>query len=351
MIAHLDLDAFFAAVEQLVRPELRGRPVVVGGDPHGRGVVATASYEARAFGVRSAMSSAEASRRCPQAVFVRPDHERYRAHSRAVWEEVGAFVGRVEQTGIDEGYLDLEGLVRGSADASALLAALQAAVRDATGLTCSLGAGTSKTVAKIASDRRKPGGLVVVPAGGERDFLAPLPLRLLPGIGPRSEQRLAASGLATIGDLAGLGDGALATALPGKVGRDLRRRARGDDPRAVVTEPAEPVSLGYEETFDRDISDDGRLRDELDRLAVRAWGSLGRRGYGARTVTTKVRYADFAIVTRSQTVDAALAGEDDLRALAAELLERALRDRREPIRLLGVYLSKLERDVQLALPL
>jgi DNA polymerase-4 len=162
VVAHLDLDAFFAAVEVLERPELAGLPLVVGGSPDGRGVVSTASYEARAFGIRSAMSAAEARRRCPQAVFVRPNMARYSAWSRRVWALVGARVPLAQQVGIDEGYLDLHGLVRSSSDARALLGALQAGMRDATGLSCSLGCGTGKTVAKIASDHRKPGGLTVV---------------------------------------------------------------------------------------------------------------------------------------------------------------------------------------------
>src|SRR4051812_47929056 len=161
IVAHLDMDAFFAAVEELERPELRGKPLVVGGDPHGRGVVATASYEARAYGIRSAMSAAEALRRCPHATFVRPDFERYRACSRQVWAIVHELVGRVEQVGIDEGYLDLAPQAQGVAAVRALLAGLQASVLAATQLGCSLGCGTSKTVAKIASDREKPRGLVL----------------------------------------------------------------------------------------------------------------------------------------------------------------------------------------------
>src|SRR3954470_12675457 len=217
VVAHLDLDAFFAAVEVLERPKRAGLPLVVGGSPDGRGVVSTASYEARAFGVRSAMSAAEALRRCPKAIFVRPDMARYRERSRTVWDVAGSLVERFEQVGIDEGYLDLNGLVREPSDARALLATLQAAVRDATGLSCSLGCGTGKTVAKIASDHRKPGGIFVVAPGREAAFLAPLPLRALPGIGPRRGQKPLAAGLSTIGDLARLDDLALAALSPGKV--------------------------------------------------------------------------------------------------------------------------------------
>ena len=231
VIAHLDLDAFYAACEQLDDPKLRGVPLVVGGDPHGRGVVATASYEARAFGIRSAMSCAEALRRCPKAVFVRPDFERYRRRSRAVWSLVGSLVERIEQVGIDEGYLDLSACDGDAATAEAALQTVQRAVLSETGLSCSLGCGTSKTVAKIASDRRKPGGLVVIPPGGERAFLGPLALRLLPGIGPRSEARLRSAGLRDDRRPAGALRRA-AGAAPARQGRRgaARPRARGRRP-------------------------------------------------------------------------------------------------------------------------
>jgi DNA polymerase-4 len=351
VIAHLDLDAFFAAVEQLDRPELRGKPLVVGGDPRGRGVVSTASYEARRFGIRSAMSAAEAYRRCPGAIFVRPDMARYRERSRTVWAVVESLVERVEQVGIDEGYLDLTGLVRSSSDARALLGALQAAVRDATGLSCSLGCGTGKTVAKIASDHRKPGGIVVVPPGREAVFLAPLPLRALPGIGPRGEQRLLAAGITSIGDLARQEDGALAVLGMGKVGRDLRERARGLDPRPVVVEASDPVTIGEETTFEHDLLDPLAMAAELAPIAENVFARVERHGFVARTVTTKLRYDDFAIVTRSRTLAAPVQSAEALSGLAVELLEKALADRRAPVRLLGVYVGKLAREAQLELPL
>jgi DNA polymerase-4 len=351
VIAHLDLDAFFAAVEQLDRPGLRGRPVVVGGDPRRRGVVSTASYEARRFGIRSAMSAAEAYRRCPSAVFVTPDMARYRERSRTVWAVVGSLVERFEQVGIDEGYLDLNGLVREPSDARALLGALQAAVRDATGLSCSLGCGTGKTVAKIASDHRKPGGIFVVAPGREAAFLAPLPLRALPGIGPRGEQRLQTVGLATIGDLARQDDAQLTALGMGKVGRDLRERARGVDPRPVVVEASDPVTIGEETTFDHDLLDPLAMAAELAPIAENVFARVERHGFAARTVTTKLRYSDFAIVTRSRTLPAPVATSGALSTLAIELLEKALADRRAPVRLLGVYVGKLAREAQLELPL
>src|ERR671922_3095494 len=229
VIAHLDLDAFFAAVEELERPELARVPLVVGGDPHGRGVVATANYEARKYGIRSAMSCAEAFRRCPHAVFVRPRHRTYGEYSRAVWTAVREVVPKVERTGMDEGYLDFGGVLDDFRGARPLAEAVQVAVKGATRLSGSLGVGTCKVVAKVASDRRKPGGITVVPPGREAAFLAPFPVRLLPGVGPRADERLQAAGVRTIGELASLADGDLARLLPGKVGRLLRDRARGID--------------------------------------------------------------------------------------------------------------------------
>src|ERR671911_1406211 len=216
IVAHLDLDAFFAAVEELEQPELATRPLVVGGDPHGRGVVATANYEARRYGIHSAMSCAEALRRCRHAVFLRPRHSRYRDVSRRVWATIREVAPAVQQTGIDEGYLDLTEQASDYLEARALAEALQTAVRGTTQLTCSLGVSSCKVVAKIASDRRKPAGITVVPAGREREFLAPLDVRKLPGVGPRAEERLRAAGVTTIGALASLSDGDLAALLPGK---------------------------------------------------------------------------------------------------------------------------------------
>ena len=344
LIGHLDLDAFYAAVEELENPELRRVPLVVGGDPHGRGVVATANYEARKYGIRSAMSSAEALRRCPAVVFVRPRHSVYREYSRAVWDVVRSIVAGVEQTGIDEGYLDL-GEPGG---ARRLAEAVQTAVRGSTSLTCSIGVGTSKTVAKIASDRRKPGGLTVVPPGREASFLAPLDIRLLPGLGPRTEERLRALGIEMLGSLAALDDEQLRSVLPGKVGRLLRDRARGVDPRGIEP-PAEAVSISTEETFPRDISDRERLHDELRRMAESVAGYLTSSGRTARTVTTKVRYQDFSIRSRSTTL---AAGTDDaarIGELACALLDRALADRPGALRLVGVGVSNFEPYRQLTL--
>jgi DNA polymerase-4 len=349
IVAHLDLDAFFAAVEELEDPSLRDVPLVVGGDPHGRGVVATANYVARRYGIHSAMSCAEALRRCPQARFVRPRHDVYRGYSRAVWETVRSVVPTVERTGLDEGYLALHEVAPSFAAARPLAEAVQTAVRGATSLTCSLGVGTSKVVAKVASDRRKPGGLTVVPPGAEARFLAPFDLRLLPGIGPRTDARLRAQGIETLGALASLTDERLAALLPGKNGLILRERARGVDPRGL--EPPTPsVSISQEETFARDVAERPRLHAELRRMAERLAEHLESSGRVARTVTTKVRYPDFSIRSRSTSLpvgtdEAALIGD-----LACGLLDRALADGPGALRLVGVGVSNLEAHRQLALP-
>jgi nucleotidyltransferase/DNA polymerase involved in DNA repair len=207
--------------------------LVVGGDPFGRGVVSTASYEARQFGIHSAMSAAEARRRCPEAIFVRPDMAAYRRHSEAVWRLVETRCAAVQRLGLDEGYLDLVGVVGSARTAERFLVELQAAIHAGTGLSASFGCGTSKVVAKVASDFRKPAGVTVVAAGQEAAFLAPLPLRALPGIGPKADARLRAAAWPTIGDLAALPDDRLRLLLPGVVGVELRDRARGIDRRRV----------------------------------------------------------------------------------------------------------------------
>ena len=326
IVAHLDLDAFFAAVEELEDPSLRARPLVVGGDPHGRGVVATANYVAREYGIQSAMSCAEALRRCPQAVFVRPRHSLYRDYSRSVWDSVRAIVPTVERTGLDEGYLDLGEVAPDFLRARELAEAVQTAVRGTTRLTCSLGVASSKVVAKVASDRRKPGGITVVSPGREREFLGPLAVRKLPGVGPRSAERLARVGIETVGALADLDDETLRTLLPGKVGRMLRDRARGLDPRRLETDVAR-ISVSQEETFPRDIDDRARLHDELRRMAASLAEHLRRHGQTGRTVTTKVRYPDFSIRTRSLTLDVAVDDAETIGDVACRLLDRALDDR------------------------
>jgi DNA polymerase-4 len=348
IVAHLDLDAFFAAVEELENPELRSQPLVVGGDPRGRGVVATANYVARRFGIHSAMSSAEALRRCPDAVFVRPRHTLYREYSRHVWSTVRGVVPTVEQTGIDEGYLDVGEVASDFLRARVVAEAVQTAVRAATSLTCSLGVAPCKVVAKVGSDVRKPGGLTVVVPGQEAAFLAPFDVRRLPGVGPKAEQRLRAAGVATIGALARLGDGDLRRLLPGSVGAVLRDRARGIDPRGLELD-VERISISVENTFERDLLDRERLHEELRGMAAEVAGHLQSRGQVARTVTTKLRYADFSIRSRSTSLEVGIDEAEQIGDLACRLLDRGLRDRPGALRLVGVGVSGLADYRQLAL--
>jgi DNA polymerase-4 len=348
ILAHLYLDAFFAAVEELEDPTLRDKPLVVGGDPHGRGVVSTANYAARAFGIHSAMSAAEALRRCPHAVFLRPRHALYRQYSRVVWDTIGEIVPRIERTGIDEGYLDLGTVADDFTRARAIASAVQTAVRGRTSLTCSLGVGTSKVVCKIASDRRKPGGITVVPPRTEAGFLAPLPVRVLPGVGPRAEARLRGVGVETIGALAALADVELRTLLPGSLGPLLRDRAQGIDPRDLELD-LEPVSVSAEDTFERDLLDRERLHDEVRRLSDLVSERLRNSGLSGRTVTAKLRYTDFSIRTRSTTLPAAVDDAGVIGDVACGLLDRGLRDRPGALRLVGVGVSGLSPYRQLTL--
>ena len=348
ILAHLDLDAFYAAVEELENPELRTKPLVVGGDPRGRGVVATANYVARGFGIHSAMSAAEAVRRCPHAVFVRPRQALYREYSRHVWQTVRGIVPTIEQTGLDEGYLDVGEVAADFLEARVVAEAVQTAVRAGTSLTCSLGVAPCKVVAKVASDRRKPGGIVVVVPGQEPAFLAPLDVRKLPGVGPRAEERLRAAGVATVGDLAALPDDALKRLLPGVVGTMLRDRARGTDPRGLELD-SERISISVENTFERDLVERERLHDELRGMAREVAERLQKTGQTARTVTTKLRYADFSIRSRSTSLDVGIDDAEKIAELACRLLDRGLRDRPGALRLVGVGVSGLVAFRQLAL--
>jgi DNA polymerase-4 len=348
IVAHLDLDAFFAAVEELENPELRERPLIVGGDPQGRGVVATANYVARRFGIHSAMSAAEAIRRCPHAVFVRPRHSLYREYSRHVWSTVRGIVPTIEQTSLDEGYLDLGEVARDFLEARVVAEAVQTAVRAGTSLTSSLGVAPCKVVAKVGSDVRKPGGLTVVVPGQEASFLAGLDVRRLPGVGPRAQERLLMGGVETVGGLAALDDDELRRLLPGSVGAVLRDRARGIDPRGLELD-SERISISVENTFERDLSDPERLHDELRGMAAEVAVRLQKTGQVARTVTTKLRYADFSIRSRSTSLDVGIDDAEQIGDVACRLLDRGLHDRPGALRLVGVGVSGLVAYRQLAL--
>ncbi len=290
--------------------------------------------------MHSGMGAAGAGRRCPHAVFVRPRHQLYREYSRHVWSIVRGIVPTIEQTGIAEGYLDIGQVAADFLDARVVAEAVQTAVRAATSLTCSLGVAPCKVVCKVASDARKPGGLTVVVPGQEAAFLAPFDVRRLPGVGPKAEARLRPAGVGTTGALAAVTDAELKRLLPGSVGVALRDRARGIDPRGLELD-VQRSSISSENTFERDIVDREFLHEELRRQAREVAESLRRRGEVARTVTTKLRYADFSIRSRSTSLDHGIDDAGEIAALACRLLDRGLRDRPGALRLVGVGVSGL----------
>jgi DNA polymerase IV len=348
-ILHVDMDAFYAAIEQRDRPELKGKPVIVGADPkggRGRGVVATASYEARAFGVGSAMPISQAWKRCPHGVYLHPDMEKYATVSRQVMEVLGRFSDCVEPVSIDEAFLDVTGSRRVFGDGETLAARLKAAVRKDTALTASVGVATSKLVAKVASDMRKPDGLVVVPAGTEAAFLAPLPIRRLWGVGPKTEEELARLGVHTIGALAALAPERLERKL-GTHGHDLTRLARGEDDRPVVADHGEAKSMGQEHTFDQDVADRNRLRETLLDLSDAVARRLRSHGLRARTITLKYRDETFRTLTRAETVAEPTDAGDVLFRVTWRLFEGVHGERR--VRLLGIYASGFGAGAQLDL--
>jgi DNA polymerase-4 len=342
-ILHADMDAFYAAIEQRDAPELRGRPVVVGGSS-ARGVVAAASYEARVFGVHSAMPSAQARKLCPQAVFVRGDAAKYARESRRIFAIFRRFTPLVEGLSLDEAFLDLTGTERLLGPPLEVARALRAAVRAETGLAVSVGLAPVKLVAKIASDLAKPDGLLRVPPEGVRDFLEPLPAGRLWGVGPVAQARLTARGLHTIGDLARAPDALLHEAL-GSWGPQAARLARGEDAREV--EPwREPKSYGEENTFERDVSDPAFLERAIRSHAEAVARRLRRDGIRARGVTLKLKLARplgggrYPLVTRAASLASASDDGAELASAACELLRRA--GLAEPVRLIGVAAMRLE---------
>ncbi|AGL19006.1 DNA polymerase IV [Actinoplanes sp. N902-109] len=346
-ILHVDLDAMFAAVEQRDKVSLRGRPVIVGGVA-GRGVVSTASYEARVFGARSAMPMAEARRRCPPGTaFLAPRFAAYRRTSEAFLAVLAEVSPVVEQVSIDEAYVDLAAGDHGELTPEAVTAIarrLKADVLAATGgVTGSVGAASSKLVAKIGSDLHKPDGLTVVPAGEERALLHPMPVGRLPGVGPAAQERLRRSGVHTIGDLAAVDLADLIGRFGRAHGAGLYRLARADDDRGVVTE-REAKSVSAEETFDADLTDRARLNHELDLLAERVGGRLRAAGLSGRTVTVKIRHYDFATITRSVTRDQPTDDPQLVARLARGLLGEV--DTSAGIRLLGVGVTTLTAFAQ-----
>lgn len=339
-ILHVDMDAFYAAVEVLDDPSLAGRPVVVGGTPAGRGVVAAASYEARRFGVHSAMSAARARQLCPTGVFRRPRMQRYVDVSGQILAILQEYTPLVEPLSIDEAFLDVTGCERLFGSAAAIGRTIKDRVRREVGLTASVGVAPNKFLAKLASDLEKPDGFVVIEAAAARDTLAALPVRKLWGVGEVSERELRRHGIRTIGDLARAPRSLLAGCF-GEHAAQLLDLAAGRDDRPVI--PAhEAKSIGNEVTFAADIADPEELRGVLDLLAEKVAWRLRRHGLRGRTVTVKARFPDFATHTRSETLQQTTCSTATIRAVARELLERRLDRRGRPLRLVGVTVSQLE---------
>ena len=337
-IVHLDMDAFYASVEQRDDARLRGRPVAVGGQPDSRGVVAAASYEARAFGVRSAMPMARAVRLCPSLVIVHPDFERYRRVSNQVMDLLRSCTPLVEPLSLDEAYLDVTENLWGEPLASVVARKLKLKIREATGLTASAGVAPSKFLAKIASGWRKPDGLTVISPERVESFLQELPVEALWGVGPVTARKLRQAGIFKLTDIRKADINVLQHAV-GSLADWLRQLSHGDDPRPVVPDRASKSSSS-ENTYAQDLLDVDAIRAELDRMARENAEWLARRQLATRTVTIKVRYADFTTVTRSHTLSVPSADADVISSWAKDLVARTDAGRR-PVRLLGVRVQGL----------
>jgi DNA polymerase IV len=336
-ILHLDMDAFYASVEQRDDPSLRGRPVAVGGDAQKRGVVAAASYEARAFGVRSAMPMSRAVRLCPSLVVVRPDFTKYRAVSQQVFELFRAVTPLVEPLSLDEAYLDVTENAWGEPLGMNVARRLKESITAATGLTASAGVAPNKFLAKIASGWQKPDGLTVIAPERVEHFLRGLPVDALWGVGPVTARKLRDRGITKLVDVRGA-DGTLLREAVGSLADWLQQLARGEDDRLVVPD-YEPKSSGSENTYERDLLDIATIRGELTQMAGQAAAWLTRRALYARTVTIKVRYDDFTTITRSHSA-APTRDDESIRSRAVALLDKTEAGSR-PIRLLGVSVHNL----------
>lgn len=338
-ILHLDMDAFYAAAEQAAKPSLRGKPVVVGGIGT-RGVVATASYEARRFGVHSAMPVAQARRLCPNAAYLMPRFALYRSVSEQVMELLGRLSPLVEPLSLDEAFVDLEagGVADDSVSARRAGELLRVDIRAVTGLTGSVGLAGSKMLAKIASEQAKPDGLVLIEPGTERELLGPMPVRILPGVGPATGEHLRRAGMTTVADLAEAGEDELVRLLGKAHGVSLYQMALGHDDRPVVAE-RDAKSVSVEDTFEVDLHDRVRVRNEVVRLSDRCVQRLRAAGRSGRTVVLKVRRYDFSTLTRSETLRGPTDDPAVVREAAGRLLESV--DTTGGVRLLGVGVTGL----------
>jgi DNA polymerase-4 len=349
-ILHVDMDAFFVSVELLRRPELRGQPVIVGGTGD-RGVVAAASYEARHYGIHSAMPSTRARRLCPHAVFLPGDHQHYGEASERVMTIFRSFTPLVEPISLDEAFLDVTGVRRLHGEAPEIAAAIRSRVQDEEGLTCSVGVAPNKFLAKLASEAAKPAasrqgpvpglGVKVVEPGQELAFLHPLPVQALWGVGPKTLEKLRSRGIQKVADLAGFSEDDAAVFLGNANGRHLHRLSRGVDDRPVVSE-LQPKSVGHEETFARDHHQLDALQREAVRMADAVAHRLRIHHLSGRTVTIKVRFHDFRTITRSVTLPTAVDTGPAIARAAKDLLDHV--DPASGVRLLGVSVSNLVDD-------
>lgn len=339
-IIHVDMDAFFASVEQRDDPAIRGLPVAVGGSS-GRGVVAAASYEARKFGVRSAMPSARAVQLCPDLIFRKPRFDVYKGVSQQIRAVFLHFTPHVEPLSLDEAYLDVTDDVRGIGSATRIAELIRARIKAETGLTASAGVSYNKFLAKIASDQNKPDGLCVIRPGEGAQFVGTLPVRRFHGIGPRGAEKMARLGIETGADLRAK-DLAFLRANFGSSADYLYRAARGIDLRQVKADRPRK-SVGSERTFERDISSGPALRETLERIIELVWERIERSGAQGRTVTLKMKYNDFTPCTRAKSLARPIAGREEFAALARELLDAQL-PLPKPIRLMGLTLSALEGE-------
>ncbi len=347
-IIHVDMDAFFASVEQRDNPALRGLPVAVGGSS-GRGVVAAASYEARVFGVKSAMPSVSALRRCPDLVFVKPRFEVYRQVSHQIREIFARHTDLIEPLSLDEAYLDVTYDRQGIGSAIKIARSIRAAIVAETGLTASAGVSYNKFIAKLASDQNKPDGLCVILPDQGAAFVAALPVRRFHGVGPRTAEKMERLGIRTGADLAAMSEEWLLRNF-GSWGRYLHKASRGIDDRRV-NPSRERKSVGAESTYSNDKHDDGDLQAALDDIVETVWRRIESNGARGRTVVLKMRYSDFHTITRSKSIGRNIADKAEFAAIGLELLAQLLPVERG-VRLLGLTLSGIDRsgDDDIALP-
>ena len=336
-IFHLDLDAFFVSVERILNPSLEGKPVVVGGDPHGRGVVAACSYEARKFGLHSAMPIRTAYRLCPHGIYLHGHFKEYTRYSHAVKNILSGYAPVIEQASVDEFYMDFTGCQKMYGSMFAFASRIQKEILDKLSLPCSIGVGSNKTIAKIGSDYMKPMGITYILPGMEKEFLSPMPVETIPGVGKVTLRKLNSKGIYKIGDIAKLPSDHFAAAF-GKYGIDLWRKANGEGSEYLTVE-REQKSISKETTFDCDVVNEEIIYSTLFELTGKVCHSLRENNWQASTITIKLRYFDFQTITRSKTIKSASDDDKVIFDIALDMLKKA-QARRVAVRLIGIGLTK-----------